>query len=153
MTNVLIELNKSSNLMSKDLPTKKVTLETSEAPQEQPQVQPKNSYVVPKGEEGIFHVELEPRSGRFDTETGRKRHKEFVQKFHPRDFALQISTNDRGEPVFATVGWRMNKILHIPDAKFLTGVVVNVVKEKKAVKVPIAEAIEFIQKMIKEQGN
>ena len=139
--------------MSKDLPTKKVTLETSEAPQEQPQVQPKNSYVVPKGEEGIFHVELEPRSGRFDTETGRKRHKEFVQKFHPRDFAQQISTNDRGEPVFATVGWRMNKILHIPDAKFLTGVVVNVVKEKKAVKVPIAEAIEFIQKMIKEQGN
>jgi len=114
--------------MLKDLPTKKVTLETSEAPQEQPQVQPKNSYVVPKGEEGIFHVELEPRSGRFDTETGRKRHKEFVQKFHPRDFASQISTNDRGEPVFATVGWRMNKILHIPDAKFLTGVVVNVVK-------------------------
>ena len=98
-------------------------------------------------------MELEPRSGRFDTETGRKRHKEFVQKFHPRDFALQISTNDRGEPVFATVGWRMNKILHIPDAKFLEGVVVNVVKEKKAVKVPIAEAIEFIQKMIKEQGN
>ena len=145
--------------MSKDLPTKKVTLETSEAPQEQPQVQPKNSYVVPNGEEGIFHVELEPRSGRFDTDTGRKRHKAFIQKFHPGDFALQISTNDRGEPVFATVGWRMNKILHIPDAKFLTGVVVNVSKvvgEKgsrtvKVEKVPIAEALKFINEMIKAQ--
>lgn len=138
--------------MSQDQPIKKATSATPEAPKESPQ--PKASgYVVPKGEDGIFHVELEPRSGRFDTETGKKRHKAFVQKFHPRDFALQISTNDRGEPVFATVGWRMNKILHIPAPNFLEGIVVNVVKEKKAVKVPIAEALDFLAKIIKAQDE
>jgi len=96
-------------------------------------------------------VEYEPRSGRFDGDTGRKRHKPFIQKFHPRDFALQISTNDRGEPVFATIGWRINKILHVPAAKLLEGVNVNVVKEGKLTKVPITEALEFIGKIIQAQ--
>jgi hypothetical protein len=108
---------------------------------------------VPANEEGIFHVELEPRSGRFDTETGKKRHKAFVQKFHPRDFALQISTNDKGEPVFATVGWRMNKILHVPPAKFLEGVVVMATREKKDVNIPIAEALDYIKKIIEAQDK
>jgi hypothetical protein len=140
--------------MSQDQPIKKATsLQSEKEVQEVPKEQPKPKYSVPKGEEGIFHVELEPRSGRFDTETGRKRHKAFIQKFHPRDFALQIGTNDRGEPVFATVGWRVNKVLHVPDAKFLEGVVVNTVKERKVVKVPIAEALEYLNKIIKAQDE
>lgn len=111
-------------------------------------------YEVPKGEEGLFHVEYEPRSGRFNQETGAKRHKPFVQKFNPRDYALtQISTNDAGEPIFASVGWRINKFLHIPDAKYLTGVVCNVVVDKKLVKRPIADQIAVIKGIIKLQND
>lgn len=137
--------------MSQDQPKKKVSLETQETEVPQ-QASPKaEKYSVPPKEEGLFHVEYEPRSGRFDTETGKKRHKPFVQKFHPRDFALQISTNDQGEPVFATVGWRINKFLHIPDAKALEGVIVRVTKDKKDVNIPIAEALEVIHGIIKKQ--
>ena len=110
-------------------------------------------YVVPKGEEGMFHVELEQRSARFNQETGEKNHKPFVQKYHPRDFALSISTNDRGEPVYATVGWRMNKILHVPSEKALAGILVNTVVDRKVVKVPIATAIETIRGIIVKQDE
>lgn len=142
---------------SPDQPTKKSSQET---PQETPKAVPaQNKYVVPEKEQGIFHVEYEPRSGRFDTETGRKRHKPFIQKFHPRDFALQISMNDRGEPVFATIGWRINKILHVPAAQYLDGVVVNISKvvgdkgsqTTKIEKVPIADALKIIEGIIKAQ--
>lgn len=135
--------------MSQDQPKKKVSLETPTVEPTAPET--KGKYTVPPKEEGLFHVEYEPRSGRFDAETGKKRHKPFVQKFSPRDFALQISTNDAGEPVLSTVGWRINKFLHIPAEKFLSGVIVRVTRDKKDVNIPIAEALDVIHGIIKAQ--
>ena len=110
-------------------------------------------YVVPKGEDGIFHVEMQPAGDAFDPRTGKKKFNTYVQKFHPRDFALQISTNDRNEPVYATVGNRINKFLHIPNEEALKGVLVNTVVDKKVVKVPIAQAIEAIKGIIAKQDE
>ena len=110
-------------------------------------------YVVPNGEDGIFHVEMQPAGDAFDPRTGKKKFNTYVQKFHPRDFALQISTNDRNEPVYATVGNRINKFLHIPNEEALKGVLVNTVVNKKAVKVPIAQAIETIKGIIAKQDE
>lgn len=153
--------------MSNDQPKKKGSQDSQEETPQTPQAETpvvdtpstgkaetEKGYEVPSGEEGLFHVEYEPRSGRFNQETGAKRHKPFVQKFNPRDYALtQISTNDAGEPIFASVGWRINKFLHIPDAKHLTGVVCNVVVDKKLVKRPIADQIAVIKGIIKLQNE
>lgn len=146
--------------MSSDQPIKKSTNpqepETPQVQQGQPKVEAKpvvteSGYVVPKGEEGIFHVEMEPAGDRFDAITGRKKFKSYVQKFHPRDFAIQISLNDRGEPIYATVGLRYNKILHKPADALLAGVTANIVKDRKTVKVPITEALEAVEKIIANQ--
>lgn len=158
--------------MSQDQQPKKVSSQPSQPPVEQEQPkneistppaaqppvdQPKaantaDGYVVPKGEDGIFHVEMQPAGDAFDPRTGKKKFNTYVQKFHPRDFALQISTNDRNEPVYATVGNRINKFLHIPNEEALKGVLVNTVVNKKVVKVPIAEAIETIKGIIAKQN-
>ena len=157
--------------MSQDQQPKKVSgqppIQTPPVEQEQhktetPQVpqanQPKatnttEGYVVPKGEEGIFHVEMQPAGDAFDPRTGKRKFNTYVQKFHPRDFAIQISTNDRNEPVYATVGNRINKFLHIPNEEALKGVLVNTVVNKKVVKVPIAQAIETIKGIIAKQDE
>ena len=122
-----------------------------EAPQEQPK--PVAGYTVPKGENGLFHIEMQAAGDPFDPKTGKKRFKSFVQKFHPRDFALQISMNDAGEPVYATVGNRINKILYRPSDELLAGIQVNVTENKRDIKIPIAEALSRIEKIIAKQAS
>lgn len=125
-----------------------------EQPKETPKVEtsaPSDGYVVPKGEEGLFHIEMQPAGDTFDPKTGKKRFLSFVQKFHPRDFALQVSMNDAGEPVYATVGHRINKILHRPSAELLAGVQVNVTENRRDIKIPITEALIRIEKIIANQ--
>ena len=143
--------------MSQDQPQKKVTNQPQSQP-EQPKSEPKQKvsatlegYEVPAKEEGLFHVEMEPSAGRFNPDTGAKNHKAYVQKFHPRDFAVQLSMNDRGEPVYSTIGLRINKILHRPSAELLANVKVESIKDKQQVMIPMTEMLERIDSIIEKQ--
>lgn len=113
--------------------------------------QPKaTGYDVPKGEEGIFHVEMEPGGDRFDPRTGKKRFNTFIQKFHPADFALQVARNDRGIPQYVDVGYRINKILHRPGAEITDKIRVAAPKGKY---ITLTEALVGIDEIISKQQD
>ena len=141
--------------MSQDQQPKKVSSQqpSQEQTPEQPKEQPKapKGYTPVKNEEGLFHVEMQPAGDPFDPKTGKPKYKPYIQKFHPRDFALQISLNELGEPVYATVGNRFNKILHTPKPELLEGITVAVVENRREVKIPITEALARIEKIIASQ--
>lgn len=115
----------------------------------------KSNYVVPEKEKNLFHVEVEPKNNRFNSQTGKKNHIPFVQKYHPRDFAFQIQPNDKGEPIFSTLGWRFNKILHRPADSVIEGVKVDIggTKENGGRKtfISLAEMLDRLDVIIKNQ--
>ena len=121
-------------------------VETPKAPKKSPQKAEDDSitvegYTVPKGEEGYFHVELEQPN--YDRATGDRLSNPFISKHNPGDFANFIKFDGGGKPQYFALGYRMHKVLHVPGSRYIGGVRVEILKDRKQAFVPIAEALEL----------
>ena len=99
---------------------------------------------VAKGEEGLFHVEMEIPN--YDNYTGEKLSKSWVHKANPKDFAMFITPDGAGVPLYAVLGFKMNRVIHVPNEKALEGVRVEA-KSKEFI--PISEMLTINEDFMK----